>query len=150
MEGQTALDESSLTGESLPVSKGVGSPVFAGTINQSGSIEFKVTRLARDSTIAKLVQMVEEAQSEKANTQRWLDQAEQYYALGVIDRPGPPRTVVVVPLSLPGVPPRTPREFETLQGCLGEFRRLLPQVSQPSQTACCLSISRQVFGTGWF
>lgn len=84
LEGQTSLDESSLTGESLPVSKGVGSPVFAGTINQSGSIEFKVTRLARDSTIAKLVQMVEEAQSEKANTQRWLDQAEQYYALGVI------------------------------------------------------------------
>ncbi len=84
IEGQSSLDESSLTGESLPVSKGLGDPVFAGTINQSGSIEFRVTKLARDSTIEKLVQMVEEAQSEKANTQRWLDQAEQYYAMGVI------------------------------------------------------------------
>ena len=84
IEGHSSLDESTLTGESLPVSKGLGDPVFAGTINQSGSIEFRVTRLARDSTIEKLVQMVEEAQSEKANTQRWLDQAEQYYAMGVI------------------------------------------------------------------
>lgn len=84
LSGQTSLDESSLTGESLPVSKAPGDTIFAGTLNQTGSIEFEVTRLARDSTIAKLVQMVEEAQSEKASTQRWLDQAEQYYAVGVI------------------------------------------------------------------
>lgn len=100
LEGQTSLDESSLTGESLPVSKGPGSPVFAGTINQSGSIEFEVTRLARDSTIAKLVQMVEEAQSEKANTQRWLDQAEQYYAMGVILVT---LALVAVPMAMGGV-----------------------------------------------
>lgn len=100
VEGQTSLDESSLTGESLPVSKGPGQPVFAGTINQSGSIEFRVTRLARDSTIAKLVQMVEEAQSEKANTQRWLDQAEQYYAVGVILVT---MALVAVPMALGGV-----------------------------------------------
>lgn len=102
LEGQTSLDESSLTGESLPVSKGPGDPVFAGTINQSGSIEFKVTRLARDSTIAKLVQMVEEAQSEKANTQRWLDQAEQYYAMGVI----------LVTLALVAIPMALGGEFD--------------------------------------
>jgi Zn2+/Cd2+-exporting ATPase len=84
IEGSTSIDESSLTGESMPVSKASQDPVFAGTINQTGSIEFRVTRLAKDSTIAKLVQMVEEAQSEKASTQRWLDQAEQYYAAGVI------------------------------------------------------------------
>lgn len=102
LEGQTSLDESSLTGESLPVSKGPGDPVFAGTINQSGSIEFRVTRLARDSTIAKLVQMVEEAQSEKANTQRWLDQAEQYYAMGVI----------LVTLALVAIPMAMGGEFD--------------------------------------
>lgn len=100
VEGQTSLDESSLTGESLPVSKGPASPVFAGTLNQSGSIEFRVTRLARDSTIAKLVQMVEEAQSEKANTQRWLDQAEQYYAVGVILVT---IALIAVPMALGGV-----------------------------------------------
>ena len=102
LEGQSSLDESSLTGESLPVSKGPGDPVFAGTINQSGSIEFRVTRLARDSTIEKLVQMVEEAQSEKANTQRWLDQAEQYYAMGVI----------LVTLALVAIPMAMGGEFD--------------------------------------
>jgi Cd2+/Zn2+-exporting ATPase len=84
LEGRSSLDESSLTGESIPVSKGVGSHVFAGTINQTGGIEVEVTKLAKDSTISRLIQLVEEAQSEKAQTQRWLDQAEQYYAMGVI------------------------------------------------------------------
>ena len=84
IEGSTSIDESSLTGESMPVSKTLQDPVFAATINQTGSIEFRVTRLAKDSTIAKLVEMVEEAQTEKAGTQRWLDKAEQYYAAGVI------------------------------------------------------------------
>lgn len=84
VEGKSTLDESSLTGESLPVSKGVGACVFAGTINQTGGIEVEVTKLAKDSTISRLIKMVEEAQSEKAQTQRWLDRAEQYYAMGVI------------------------------------------------------------------
>ena len=84
VENQSAIDESSLTGESIPVLKKVGDPVFAATINQSGGIEVKVTKLAKDSTVEKLIRMVEEAQSEKAETQRFLDRAEQYYAIGVI------------------------------------------------------------------
>ena len=84
LEGRSTLDESSLTGESMPVTKGVGASVFAGTINQTGGIEVEVTKMAKDSTIARLIKMVEEAQSEKAQTQRWLDRAEQYYAMGVI------------------------------------------------------------------
>jgi Cd2+/Zn2+-exporting ATPase len=68
----------------MPVSKTVGDPVFAGTINQTGGLEIRVTKIAKDSTIEKLVRMVEEAQSEKADTQRFLDRAEQYYAAGVI------------------------------------------------------------------
>ena len=83
-EGTSAIDQSSLTGESIPVAKKKGEPVFAGSINQTGGIEIQVTKLAKDSTIEKLVRMVEEAQSEKADTQRFLDRAEQYYALGVI------------------------------------------------------------------
>ncbi len=84
IEGQSSVDQASLTGESMPVAKGVGDTVFAGTINQQGSLEVAVTRLAHDSAIAKLIKMVEEAQSEKAETQRFIDKAEQYYAVGVI------------------------------------------------------------------
>jgi len=84
IEGASSIDQSSLTGESMPVSKKTGDPVFAGTINQTGGLEVRVTKLAKDSTIEKLVRMVEEAQTEKADTQRFLDRAEQYYAVGVI------------------------------------------------------------------
>ncbi len=84
IEGSSAIDQASLTGESLPVAKNVGDPVFAGTINQTGGLEIRVTKLAKDSTIEKLVRMVEEAQGEKADTQRFLDRAEQFYAVGVI------------------------------------------------------------------
>ncbi len=84
IEGSSSINEASLTGESMPVSKKVGDPVFAGTINQTGGLEVRVTKLAKDSTIEKLIRMVEEAQSEKAETQRFLDRAEQWYAAGVI------------------------------------------------------------------
>jgi Cd2+/Zn2+-exporting ATPase len=83
-EGESSIDESSLTGESMPVLKKVKDPVFAATINQTGGLEVRITRLAKDSTIERLIRMVEEAQSEKADTQRTLDRAEQFYALGVI------------------------------------------------------------------
>jgi Cd2+/Zn2+-exporting ATPase len=84
VEGESSIDESSLTGESIPVAKKAGDAVFAGTINQTGGVEVRVTKLAKDSTIEKLIRMVEEAQSEKADTQRFLDRAEQFYAIGVI------------------------------------------------------------------
>jgi Cd2+/Zn2+-exporting ATPase len=84
VEGESSINESSLTGESIPVLKKVGDPVFAATINQTGGLEVRVTRLAKDSVIEKLIRMVEEAQSEKAETQRFLDRAEQFYAIGVI------------------------------------------------------------------
>ncbi len=84
LSGSGSVDQASLTGESLPVYKQKGDPCFAGTINQDGSLEIGVTKLAKDSTIARLIQMVEEAQSQKAETQRFIDRFEQYYALGVI------------------------------------------------------------------
>ncbi len=84
VEGDSSLDQSPITGESMPVAKGVGDSVLAGTINKNGSLEVRVTKRPQDSTLAKLIKMVEEAQSEKARTQRFLDTAEQYYAVGVI------------------------------------------------------------------
>lgn len=84
VEGESAIDESSLTGESIPVLKRAGDSIFAATMNQGGALEACVSRLAKDSVIEKLIRAVEEAQSEKATTQRFLDRAEQYYAMGVI------------------------------------------------------------------
>lgn len=84
VEGSSAIDQSPITGESMPVSKKPGDTVLAGTINTNGSLEAEVTKLAHESTLAKLIDLVEQARSEKAKTQRFLDKAEQYYAVGVI------------------------------------------------------------------
>ncbi len=83
-EGSSNIDEASLTGESMPVSKSSGNPVFAGTLNQTGGLEVRVTKAAGDSTLAKMVKLVAEAQAEKSSTQRFLEKAEQRYAAGVI------------------------------------------------------------------
>ena len=83
-EGTSTVNQASITGESLPVDKKAGDALFAGTLNEHGGLEMRATKLARESTLAKLVEMVEEAQGQKAATQRFLEKAEQYYALGVI------------------------------------------------------------------
>lgn len=84
VEGRSSLDQAAITGESIPVDKIPGDKVLAGSINQQGSLDVEVTHLAADTTLAKLIKLVEEAQSEKAPTQRFIEKAEQYYALGVI------------------------------------------------------------------
>jgi Cd2+/Zn2+-exporting ATPase len=81
--GEGTVDQASLTGESVPVPKERGDEVFGGTINESGSLEIEVTRQAHESAITRLITMVEEAQSEKAPTQRLIDRLEQPYVLGV-------------------------------------------------------------------
>jgi Cd2+/Zn2+-exporting ATPase len=84
IEGESAVDQASLTGESMPVNKQFGDTVLAGTINTTGGLEVRVTKLAQDSTLAKMIKLVEEAHSQKAKTQRWLDTFEQRYAAFVI------------------------------------------------------------------
>lgn len=84
INGTSDVDQSTITGESLPVQKEKDSHVFAGTVNGNGALEIRVTRLAENTTLAKIVQMVEEAQSNKAQTQRMLDNFEQTYAILVL------------------------------------------------------------------
>jgi len=92
--GGSSVDQAPITGESMPVEKGIGDKVFAGTLNQQGSLDVRVTQLASDSTLSRIIKMVEEAQGRKAPTQRFLDDFEQYYALGVI---GAALLVMLVP-----------------------------------------------------
>lgn len=82
--GISTVDQAAITGESAPVTKEVGSEVFAATMNEDGVLEIEVTRLAGDTTLAKIIKLVEEAQSKKAETQRFLDEFESRYAIGVI------------------------------------------------------------------
>ncbi|MCZ2099450.1 MAG: cadmium-translocating P-type ATPase [Anaerolineae bacterium] len=84
VRGQTSVDQATITGESMPVEKGEGDKVFAGTLNQNGAIDVRVTQHASQSTLARIIHMVEEAQHRKAPSQRFLEDFEQYYALGVI------------------------------------------------------------------
>jgi Zn2+/Cd2+-exporting ATPase len=84
VRGESAVDQASLTGESVPAEKAPGSEVFAGTINIGGALEVRVTRLAGQSTLARMIELVEQAQTQKAETQRFIDRYEQPYVLGVI------------------------------------------------------------------
>jgi Cd2+/Zn2+-exporting ATPase len=82
--GESAINQAAITGESLPVTKRVGDQVFAGTINQHGALQVRPTKLAQESTLAKIIQFVEDAQEQKSQTQRFTDAFEGKYAVGVI------------------------------------------------------------------
>ena len=73
VEGTSSVNQASITGESLPVDKKPGDLLFAGTLNEQGGLEMRVTKLATESTLAKLIQLVEKAQGQKATTQRFLE-----------------------------------------------------------------------------
>ena len=82
--GRSEVDQASLTGESVPVTKDVGDEVFGGTTVGGGALDVRVTKTSDQSAIARMIAMVEDAQSQKAATQRLIDRFEQPYALGVI------------------------------------------------------------------
>jgi Cd2+/Zn2+-exporting ATPase len=81
--GVSAVDQSPVTGESIPVDKAAGDQVFAGTINQSGSLEFEVTKPASDTVLARIIHAVEEAQGKRAPTQRFVDRFAAVYTPAV-------------------------------------------------------------------
>ena len=78
-QGRSAIDQSPITGESVPVEKAVGEAVFAGSINGDGALEVEVTKLAKDSTMSRVIKMVEEAQSQKSPTQSFTDRFETVF-----------------------------------------------------------------------
>lgn len=81
--GQSAVNQAPITGESIPVAKTVGDAVFAGTINETGSFEYRVTSDASHSTLSRIIKAVEEAQGSRAPTQRFVDQFSKVYTPAV-------------------------------------------------------------------
>ena len=81
--GSSAIDQARVTGESIPVDKTVGGAVFAGTINQTGELEFRVTAAADNTTLARIIHAVEQAQGTRAPTQRFVDRFAAIYTPGV-------------------------------------------------------------------
>ncbi|HMU60996.1 MAG TPA: heavy metal translocating P-type ATPase [Gemmatimonadales bacterium] len=84
LEGRSAIDESMVTGESLPVEKGVGDKVIGATINKTGSFRFKATKVGKDTVLSQIIQMVEQAQGSKAPIQRVVDKVSSYFTPAVL------------------------------------------------------------------
>ncbi|MNQ32091.1 putative cadmium-transporting ATPase [compost metagenome] len=94
VSGSSAVDQSPITGESLPVEKGQDDPVFAATVNAAGSFEYRVTAAAGNTTLARIIHAVEQAQGARAPTQRFIDRFSRIYTPAVV---GVALLVAVVP-----------------------------------------------------
>ncbi|HSK99906.1 MAG TPA: cation-translocating P-type ATPase [Rubrobacteraceae bacterium] len=103
IEGETTVDESPVTGESTPVEKGPGDPVYSGSLNGGGGVLVRVLREAGDSTLQRIARLVEEAQASRAPTEQFVDRFSRFYTPGVV------AVAVVVAV----VPPLLGGEFGT-------------------------------------
>lgn len=84
IEGQSAVDEKMITGESIPIEKKPGDPVIGATMNKMGMLKFKTTKVGHDTTLMQIIHMVEEAQASSAPIQRLADQVAEYFVPAVI------------------------------------------------------------------
>ena len=82
--GAGTTNESSITGEPIPVSKGLGDKVFAGTILENGTIQLRTDKIGEDTTFGKIIELVEEAQDSKSKAERFIDQFSKYYTPAVL------------------------------------------------------------------
>ena len=82
--GYSTVNEAPITGESIPVEKQPGDEIYAGTVNERGSLEVEVTKLAKDNTISRIIHMVEEAEGQRAPSQQFVDKFAKYYTPIVI------------------------------------------------------------------
>ncbi|RKX42568.1 MAG: cadmium-translocating P-type ATPase [Verrucomicrobia bacterium] len=83
-KGSTTVNQAPITGESMPVRKQPGDEVYAGTVNEDGSIEFRSTKPANETTISHIIRMVEEAQSRRAPSEQWVEKFARYYTPAMI------------------------------------------------------------------
>ncbi|MBC8146327.1 MAG: heavy metal translocating P-type ATPase, partial [bacterium] len=79
VEGSSAINQAPVTGESMPVARTVGDHVFAGTINEKGTFDYEVTHVASESTVSRIIQMIEKATANKAQAERFVDRFARYY-----------------------------------------------------------------------
>ncbi|MBS0262415.1 MAG: cadmium-translocating P-type ATPase [Planctomycetes bacterium] len=79
LKGETTVNQAPITGESLPVSKATGEDVFAGTINETGTIEIVTTKTAQDTTLARIIHMVGDAQSKRSPSEQWVERFAAWY-----------------------------------------------------------------------
>lgn len=84
VHGESYVDQSPITGESVPVHKSIHDSVFAGTMNQGGFLEIVVTKRSDETTLARIIRLVEEAQGQKARTQHFLERFEQFYTVAIL------------------------------------------------------------------